>query len=236
MAVWGRGPLRRVATPEVLSILGALGKRNWEASSLKRVWSLTIPHPEAGEPAVQISALHRRVEGLLRILEDDGVSSFGRGYVPLPSGEPSAKGQDAIARLLALGVTAATAVGDADPPAQGYIGIGLVGGAGWVDRNALNASAKEAVDANLAKLLKADADERHLIMWVDPTNFSGEFAMWDSQLPTEVPTFDDRVKAVWAAIWGPHVSYGSNAARLWRASPPGDGRSLTCQRCDVYRP
>lgn len=206
----------------VLSLWDAVGKRSWEAPSLRALWFVRVPYPQPGMPAVRIGQLHKRVETLLAVLEADDVWNFGPGYAPMPSAEPTLAVEAAFSDLQALGVMAATAIS----LGEGYIGIGTVGGGGSVDPTSLNGTATAHVKANLDKLARAEADERHLIVWIDAIDFSGEWAMAFDRVPAEPPALVPEVRTVWVAKWSPGASEASNAAKLWRATPPDNWEAL----------
>jgi hypothetical protein len=205
-----------------LAVLHKVSERRYPC--LTMVWTITGTHPGDGESGPRIRELAGRVEGLLRRLEVADVDRFD-DVSPVSRRDLGGDARQAMEELRALGVTSGRAT-SAPLGDVGSVSLGLVGGGGVLDPEALNVAVAREVDANLAKLDRAAADERHLFVWVDSTSFSAELSMWTLQVPPGVLELPSSISTVWAATWGPGVSYGSKAARLWRATPPAGWRVL----------
>jgi hypothetical protein len=82
-----------------------------------------------------------------------------------------------------------------------------------------------AAQDNLDKLLAAPGDERHLFVWVDPTDAGAHVAMatYVRPAPPRVPAGID---TVWVGLWQRSSTLQSNASTLWRLSPPGPWQIL----------
>ena len=105
-------------------------------------------------------------------------------------------------------------------PGRAEVHLSLVGSTSGIDREALNDVVTSVARANVAKLGRSGADGRHLFVWVDSTMGSVEMLMHLGHLPEKAPVLPPSISAVWAAVWGPGLNYGTNTARLWRAIRP----------------
>jgi hypothetical protein len=148
------------ATPELKSMWSAIGKYDWEAARLSRSWTLLLRQPTNGyEPSIK--RVNREAEGHLESLEHVGVHQFGMSR-QLRTSSP----QEAIAvrSLSLLGVTMGSSVQSATYPPTIVLGSGrgVVG-----EPRILNQEIEMIIDANIEKLRKADAHERHLFVWLD---------------------------------------------------------------------
>ena len=202
--------------------------------ALKYNWSLTGQHPEGSNRGPDMRGIRRQADVLLGVLETAEVLKFDERYRSVPR-TTNADVQRALDQLGRLGVYAGTAMSEA-PPGEAFIAVGLVGGGGSVDNDAINQSVAREVDANLAKLERSDADERHLFVWIDSSMFSEELSMHLGQVPSTGPTLPASITTVWVATWGPGTNYKANTSRLWRATLPGGWEVLQVPELPVTGP
>jgi hypothetical protein len=64
---------------------------------------------------------------------------------------------------------------------------------------------------NIAKLLAADADERHLFLWINASQADAELAMHTGPPPQTPPPLPAGVDVLWVH---------NESGRLWRVRPP----------------
>ncbi len=212
------------AKPQILRTLASMSKLADRKFELANTWFLTGRHPEPGEPGPQINQIAKRAEVLLGALESAGLDRFDE-YSTSAAG-PTAEGpRQAIEDLRSIGVIRARSMGP-PPDKRAFVCLGMVGGGGSVDPDALNDVVIEESAANALELDRADGDEKHLFVWIDTTSFSAEFSMWMNQPPSTAPLLPSPVTTSWVATWGPGVSFGSQAARLWRVAPPAPWQIL----------
>src|ERR1700694_2863322 len=206
--------------PEAVSIWEAIHRQNWEAPTLQKSWTITIPHP-IGQSGVRIKELRKRIVPLLETLNRYGVADFGAvmtGALDWPDGA-SLAAREAICTIIGLGVTAGTVIAEQDPTTPRHVALGTVGPGSAVDAEALNRSVELAAAENHKKLARAKADHRHLFVWA--TGLGDAVPMELDILPKQVPRIPLSIDVVWVATWGPGVSYKTNASRLCRITPPG---------------
>lgn len=200
--------------PEVVQFWDAVEALDWQFPGLSRSWSVSLNAPRPGYSGTNVRRFHHEAPALFSALSQD-IDGGHRDYFhgpPHPSLGPAAI--EAIGKLKALGVRNGspidTMTGDA-----AVILVGSVGPGGWTDGRSVNeAVAKAAVD-NLDKLLQAEADERHLFLWVDATDNASNVAMATFSVPTDVPSLPDGIDVVWVGLWMPGVDPESYAHSLW---------------------
>jgi hypothetical protein len=87
------------------------------------------------------------------------------------------------------------------------------------DIDKVNRLVTEAAKANVKKLAAAEADERHLLVWIDPSAAEAEFAVFQGQPPSAPPELPSGVVVVWVAAHG-FVDIGKvGVTRFWRVQP-----------------
>jgi hypothetical protein len=73
-------------------------------------------------------------------------------------------------------------------------GRGVVG-----EPRILNTEIEMIVDANIEKLRKADAHERHLFVWLDWSDLGSQYVMMRERIPETPPHLPVDIDAVWVA-------------------------------------
>jgi hypothetical protein len=142
----------------------AVTKASWRAPTLKRSWLLDV------QTGTNVRAMRRRVEPLLRQLENAGVWQFD---------EQDQK----VAQLVSLGVRGGAAVNWGQPPE--ILVTGGVGGAVDPEFARMAVEVVARAQDNRNKLLRAGAHERHLVVWIDPLGLQAFASMraWRSTPP-----------------------------------------------------
>jgi hypothetical protein len=74
----------------------------------------------------------------------------------------------------------------------------------------------ERAEAKVNKLLAAQADERHLFVWIDSSHAGADLAMPTLPPPAAPPRLPGGFDVVWAAAPGVEIP----VQRLWRTIPP----------------
>ncbi len=165
------------ADPELLSMRAAQG-RVWKAPSLSADWWISF----AGGSPVNIKSMLKGLEAHLKVLEEHGVTEVSK-YSPA-SGRRSSAVTEATSQILAGRITAARSWNRPAPgtparmlltPHRGFIS----------DAEQVNPLVARAAEDNAKKLRAADADERHLFVWIDEDK--AELAMFTQGPPPTVP-------------------------------------------------
>lgn len=130
----------------------------------------------------------------------------------------------AVAALDKLGVVAGGSVGPPPPEKDALILVGTVGPGGAPDAAVINEMAEREAAANVVKLSRASADERHLFVWVPWSDTEGQAALSLSNPPETAPTLPSGVDVVWAGLWLPGPSVPTSV--LWRVRPPSPWESV----------
>jgi hypothetical protein len=204
---------------EVLTFWDQIGRQSWECSRCKLGWSLSVRPAAPGYRGAEIKVLRQEIEGHLTVLEQADVQSFGLQH-PRPEGAAAAAAVDA---LLQLGVVHGSSVG---PPPSGIrplILIGTSGPAAASDPLNLNTAIERATRENVAKLRRAQADERHLFLWVDSTDPDCYAPLSFGMLPAAGPDLPDGIDRAWVAAWMPGPTVPT--AVLWSVTPSALWRS-----------
>lgn len=135
----------------------------------------------------------REFPPLLAVLERHGVVHAGRFVTP-PEDPEAAEAARGIGRLGAHRVMRLAAPA---PGEDAYLVLALSGGAGS-DFDTLNAKVADCIGRKRDKLERADADERHLFVWVH--EIGAWMAMIDLPPPSEAPEVLPPIDVVWAAV------------------------------------
>lgn len=214
---------------EVRSMWDTIGRLEWSFPELASNWSISVEAAGAGDPGAHIGRLRQWVAPLLKVLEEERVSVF-----PSP-GPVSPAAQTAIDALGELRVRGGSSAGGAYPGRVPMVVVGTTGPGGWTDGSSVNSAIEGAVTANLEKLLRAEADLRHLFLWVDWTDHASEAALALFKLPSAGPCLPDQIDAVWAATWQRNAFPESNIGALWMFTRDGGTwRSLQVPQVRTY--
>jgi hypothetical protein len=196
------------AVPELVSMRAAAGK-GMDAPSLTSHWLVSY---HGGSP-VQIKGMLKGLEGHLKVLEDHGVTEVSE-YSPATGPVPRAVAE---ATRQILGGRINTVRSLALPPGE-TAQLMLTSHWGFIsDAEQVNPLVEQAARDNVEKLCTADADDRHLFVWVDEDK--AELAMFTQGPPVSTPALPEGIDVVWAAT-RPTVD-GALFERLWRLQPPG---------------
>jgi hypothetical protein len=208
------------ADTELLSMHAAAFGKTWNAPSLSSNWWISF---DGGSP-VEIKTLMRGLEAQLKVLEEHGVAEVSTLSHAQRHDAPSAV-IDATRQILVGRITSARRWGASAPGESARMLLvphrGLSAGGGQV-----NALVADAAEANVEKLLAANADERHLFVWIDED--AGELEMFAQLPPPSEPSLPDGIDAVWAATRGktPEADF----ERLWRLQPDGGWKDIRADR------
>ncbi len=203
------------ADPELRSMRVAAYEKVWNAPSLSANWWVSF----AGGSQVQIKAMMRGLEANLRILEEHGVTGVGT-FSSAQGADTSDAVAEATRQILGGRITGAGSLGAPAPGESARMLLSSHRGftAGGHEVNAVVA---DAAEANVKKLLAADADERHLFVWIDED--AAELEIGTQPPPAAVPTLAGGIDVVWAAK---RAAPGALFERLWRLQPPGGWEAL----------
>lgn len=202
-AVWGNGPrisleVTMAATREVKGFWDAILHQEWFGTIIACGWSISLASAGPGRRGPSIRAIRAEVERHLRVLEDEGQEKFGNAFGRRAVSERAA---EAVAALAALGVRAGSNCG---PPPAGCAPLILTGtsdGGGWVDSNTVVSAVEREAPKNIEKLRNAEADERHLFVWVETSDIATFAAISSSGLPDRAPNLPAGLDCVWVSPW-----------------------------------
>jgi hypothetical protein len=184
---------------EVISLLRAANPQtDYNVLGLTRDWWIAVPMGAN----VRVKQIAKKAPRLLAVLEQHNVDGIGGSHGTPPGGQAV---EDAAARLLALGMTRATALREATEAKLLFSTHGGIVG----DRDLLNDLAVHHAEQNAAKLRAASADERHLCIVVPPSQANAELAMATLPPPSGGPSLPEGVDLVWLVNW--------HERKIWRA-------------------
>jgi len=216
---------------EVVEMWDAILGRDWAFPDLGRSWSVSLAAATRGQAGTRIDRFHKQGPPLLRTLGQVPWSSGDVLGGPAP--ELSSAGRQARSDLRALGARHANPV-DALPGGVPMIVLGVTGPAGWVDGNPVNDAVLRAITENEAKLAAAEAEERHLFLWVDSTDAPCEAAMATFTLPSDIVDVGAVVDHVWVALWMRGQTADSNIHSLWHLRRGGAWERVLVPRVRSY--
>jgi hypothetical protein len=197
-----------------ISMWNAISARDWECPSLRHSWQLSVVQP--GSKALSVRQLHGQVERLLGVLEGGDVREI-EADTPNESLPQDIKA--AIAELRSLGVRRARCW----PDLVTHSGVPtvLVGASGAFSTapQEVNDAVEREAKANTDKLAKAEADERHLFVWVHPTSGGPELMLYTGQTAEVPPQLPDVIDVAWVARF-PDTAEGP-VSTLWRVQRHG---------------
>lgn len=176
-----------------------------------------------------MNSLVKVVESLLAVLERHKIAEVGNvisAYRKPPSGAHH-EVVEACEQMFSLGVILALSLTPAVPVEVPLVLFSIHGGA-TSNPDRVNRLVEAAAESNRAKLADADADadERHLFVWVDPSTSDAELAMFQDRPPHYPPALPSEIDVAWAATWG-FIALGQQGIeRLWRIRPPGSWERL----------
>jgi hypothetical protein len=173
-------------------------------TKLQHSWGLSL----VPTGSVQIAKLRKKCEPLLAVLEAHGVERVeGVNHTyPLPA-------QEAIAALRDLGVRHATCF-----PETGETVVVISSSATYsTSPSSMNQAVEPVARSNAPKLGRADADERHLFVWINSTVHGAVLSMHSGHTPDE-PELPEGIDTLWAARGA--TTPERVVSRLWRVTPP----------------
>lgn len=155
------------------------------------------------EPGADIREIRREADAYLADVEAKGIESF---LGPVDWRKPT------VERIFRdLRVYSGSVIPWKDP---GYIWIDLPGGGGRVTANNVVEAALREVPNNSKKLAAANTDQRHLVIYLDPTNY----LPWKSLLNSDPPLGSPNLPAEITDIWVFTEGYAKHEYIVWQAS------------------
>jgi hypothetical protein len=167
------------------------------------------------EPGADVREIRSKADAYLAAIEADNIERF---FGPIDWRNPS------VGRIFRdLRVYSGSVLRWKDP---GHIRIDLLGGGGRVSANTtVEAALREAYKAdNPAKLAAANTNQRHLVIYVDPTNYLPWKALLDSGPPSESPKLPTAITDIWVftetRFEHEYVVWYASALSPWRRIGP----------------
>lgn len=210
---------------EVAMMWDAINSLDWCFDHLTHSWSVSLAAARKGSPGTRVRRFHKDSPPLLEILGQE-VGWMPRDYFGgTIDSALSARAQEAIAGLKTLGVQHGCPV-DTMPGGQPVILVGTAGIGESTDGSSVNRAVQEAALANVTKLTRATADERHLLVWIDSSDNQSESAMVTFSLPKEGPELPDALDVVWVALWMRGMNRDCNVHSLWTFARGGHWQTI----------
>lgn len=208
---------RRVALEVTSAVDGAVIElqntafgNEWRAPELQSDWWIGIPQETTN---IRLRKSHCSFVSALRVLEAHRIPGIAPDWIDfgIPATLAAAVVQS-VQSLFTLGIDWARS---ADPPQGGTAQLHFVfhGGASS-NFDQLHQLVLERVEAKHPKLLRADADERHLFVWIDGTYPDAELAVATLPPPSPAPDLPAGLDAVWLAT----PPFG-DPERVWVLTP-----------------
>ncbi|MGI8414562.1 MAG: hypothetical protein ACR2QA_19150 [Solirubrobacteraceae bacterium] len=201
----------------VLSLQNTAFGQEWPAPELQSDWWVGVPQ-EAVD--IRLRKVRPILVSALRTLEAHGTPEIAPGWVDygIPPEMPAAVAQS-VQMLFNLGIDSARS---ANPVRRGAAQMHfLFHGGASADFDQLHQVLLEKVNAKAPKLLRADADERHVFVWLDGTYPDAEMAVAILPPPSPAPELPAGIDAVWLA-----TPPFDNPERVWVMTPSGGWRVL----------
>jgi hypothetical protein len=172
-------------TPAVRHQRAVAAKLDWTSDRLDAWWEVSALE------ASDARAIHAEVFGFIGELDAAGETKL---LVRRPRNSTSSLND----RLWSLGVRLLYRVRDENP---GYVNLSPASEAGSTGPSALIEIAEDHANRedNATKLANADADERHLWVWVTSDRGQQVAALVGDLMPTEAPKVPDHIETVWLA-------------------------------------
>jgi hypothetical protein len=214
---------------EVMIQWAQVGHQKWE-SSTRFSWSILGASAQRGAFGADLRDVSE-IESYLRIVEDEGVQSFGSHQ----SSPPSAAARQAVADLLAANILQGYCHGEPAVGTKPHVLFGTVGPGGFLGDGSVLVETLEAVArGNVEKLLKSDSDHRHLFVWVPWSDNEGVVAMGpNGRLPHACPSLPDGVDVIWTALWLPGTVLPTQTP-IWRVQPPSPWELVSFRTADYW--
>lgn len=165
------------------------------------------------EPGADIKAIGSKADEYLAAIEADRIERF---FGPIDWRRPS------VGRIFRdLRVYSGSVMRWKDP---GYILIDLRGGGGRVRAHTVVEAALREADNNRKKLAAANANQGHLVVYVDPTNYLPWRALLDSEPPPEAPQLPTAITDMWifteTGFAHEYVAWHTSTHSAWRRIGP----------------
>jgi hypothetical protein len=222
------------SAPEERSALHAAISRLHErrVDHITTHWQLSIPDAKSGYKGPDLHPIFDKAPPLLHLLEEHGVWGFGPGHEGQTEDAPD-EVRTAIETLRDLGLIAGHSVGPLVPKERPLLRVGTRGEADWIDASDVNHAVEICAAKKVSQLLAAGADERHLFVIVESTDYAASAALTvGMHLPDAPPTLPQGIDTVWVGAWMPRAWYGCDISPIWRVIPPGPWTRL--QAADAH--
>lgn len=190
----------------VISLQNTAFGQEWPAPELQSDWWIGIPQEAS---TTRLRSLRRTLVAELRILEAHGAPEIAPDWTDygIPPELPPAVTRS-VRALLDSGIDWARSI-NSERSGDAQLHFVFHGGASS-DFEQLHRIVLERVTAKAPKLVRADADERHLFVWLDGTYPDAELAVGTLPPPSPAPELPAEVDAIWLST----PPFG-NPERLW---------------------
>jgi hypothetical protein len=192
----------------------------WSSPELVHNWMVGIGRQD---PTESIRDLMAQVIPIVVMLERTGETAvevrYDPRYQPRPA-ERSDEMHDAMVKMFDLGVYAARLWSEPEEVRPGQLIPSISQGVSS-DPGQINELVVERAEKKVDKLRAAEADERHLFVWMDSSHAEAELA-FATLAPPPAPTIPKGIDVVWLvepAGW-------PGSVRIWRLAPPGQWEVL----------
>jgi hypothetical protein len=201
----------------VVSLQNTAFGQEWPAPELQSDWWIGIPQETTD---IRLRKIRPTLLSALRMLEAHGIPEIAPDWVDygIPLELPAAVTQS-VRMLFDLGIDSARSV---NPARRGAAQMHfLFHGGASADFDQLHQVLLERVHAKAPKLLRADADERYVFVWLDGTYPDAELAVATLPPPSPAPELPAGIDAVWLS-----TPPFDNPERVWVLAPSTGWRVL----------
>jgi hypothetical protein len=175
----------QATSPAAQKQLTETTKRNWDFPHLHSQWYLSIR-----QPGTNIKRLHQTVPAILEALDDAGIEHYERADPRLTD--------TFHAQIAGLGIRGIARLGPASIP--NVLISGTARGGAYGPNSVADIVQDHASRAdNAHKLSLADANSRHLFIWINADIGDAVAAMYDPWMPTAMPALPSSIHEIWIA-------------------------------------
>lgn len=192
-------------------------ERRWPGPGLAYDWLIVIP-----QRPIRIARLMKETVPILTLFEREGLTQIDTSVNPAyrtPALTTSPEVTEATFRMFKMGVIEARVLWER-PTTEAQLFVTIRSGFS-ADIGRVNELIIERAGPKLEKLIRAEAAERHLFVWLDGTEPEAELAVAMGPSPATPPGVPSGIDVVWLAT--PPLT---EPQRLWRVRPPDQWQVL----------
>lgn len=211
------------ADQDRLSLDAAAFGKDWIEPSLGQDWWVVLSRRTVG-PEIRLYRLMKQIVPLLEVFERYEVPEVNRDRLQAQREAVTSELIETRQQFMTLGGNVARSNGPRRLSKGGQVLLSFSHGFSS-DAGQANALVLAAAESNREKLAAADADERHLFIWMDPSYSSAEAAVSLGRPLAAPANLPSEIDAVWLGTlgvpnFGAVAFAGVGVLALWRVRPP----------------